>query len=32
VAAKTRAFVDVVVEHFGAATTNKQTAVGGKRR
>ncbi len=25
VAAKTRAFVDVVVEHFGAATTNKQT-------
>lgn len=25
VAAKTRAFADVVVEHFGAATTNKQT-------
>jgi DNA-binding transcriptional LysR family regulator len=25
VAAKTRAFMDVVVEHFGAATTNKQT-------
>jgi DNA-binding transcriptional LysR family regulator len=32
VAAKTRAFVDVVVEHFGAATTNKQTTVGAKRR
>jgi hypothetical protein len=32
VAAKIRAFVDVVVEHFGAASTNKQTTVGAKRR
>jgi len=32
VAAKIRAFVDVVVEHFSAASTNKQTTVGAKRR
>lgn len=32
VAAKTRAFVNVVVEHFGAATVNKSTTDGVKRR
>ena len=32
VAAKIRAFVDVVVERFGAATTSKRTTVGAKRR
>ena len=32
VAAKIRAFVDVVVDRFGSASTNKQTTAGAKRR